>query len=389
VPNLRAEFVLFWLLFVHPCFPQTAGSPPVDRGSAPATETAVRLSEILISTPQPFDPAQAGAARQKAEQLRAEIGPGGTFADIARDNSQGSTAAQGGDLGCFTHGKLAPPLDELVFRMKVGDVSEVLQTKQGFVILEVTDRGANCADLYSSKHSASERYGPIDVLTDTKGVDLNAYLQPVLNSVRKNWYKLIPESARAPIMKKGKVAITFRVMKDGKITGVQLAESSGDVALDRAAYGGVTESSPLSPLPSAFSCDFLTLRFRFYYNPGQGEDFPRESSATRVPCVTTAIRFGGEIGVTVSPASAQVVAGAGQQFLAAVTGEVGSAVSWSVGGSGCVAASCGIITTDGLYTAPLGIPNPATVTVTATLAATPSQTANATVTIMPPSSPSR
>jgi hypothetical protein len=168
---------------------------------------------------------------------------------------------------------------------------------------------------------------------------------------------------------------------------VQLVESSGDVALDRAAYGGVTESSPLPPLPSAFSCDFLSLRFRFYYNPAQGEDFPRENPV-RQPCVTTAIRLGGEIGVTVSPALAQVVAGAGQQFSAAVTGDVSSAVNWSVGGSGCAEASCGIISTDGLYTAPFGIPNPATVTVTATLAATPSQTASATVTIVPPSSPS-
>lgn len=386
MPNLRAQFVLFWFLIVRPCSPQTAGSPQVDRVQS-ATETAVRLSEILISTPQPFDPAQAAAARQKAEQLRTQIWLDGKFADVARDNSQGPTAAQGGDLGCFTHGKLAPSLEELVFRMKVGDVSEVLQTKQGFVILEVTDRGANCADLYSSKHSASEKYGPIDILTDTKGVNLNAYLQPVLHSVRKNWYRLIPESARAPIMKKGKVAITFRVMKDGKITDVQLVESSGDVALDRAAYGGVTESSPLPPLPSAFSCDFLSLEFRFYYNPAQGEDFPRENPV-RQPCVTTAIRLVGEIGVTVSPALAQVVAGAGQQFSATVTGDVSSAVNWSVGGSGCAEASCGIISTDGLYTAPFGIPNPATVTVTATLAATPSQTASATVTIVPPSSPS-
>ncbi len=208
--------MLFWFLIVRPCSPQTAGSPQVDRVQS-ATETAVRLSEILISTPQPFDPAQAAAARQKAEQLRTQIWLDGKFADVARDNSQGPTAAQGGDLGCFTHGKLAPSLEELVFRMKVGDVSEVLQTKQGFVILEVTDRGANCADLYSSKHSASEKYGPIDILTDTKGVNLNAYLQPVLHSVRKNWYRLIPESARAPIMKKGKVAITFRVMKEAKL----------------------------------------------------------------------------------------------------------------------------------------------------------------------------
>jgi TonB family protein len=130
-----------------------SGAPPVDRGSASATETVVRLSEILIGTPQPYNPAQIAEAQHKAEQVRAAIGRGRTFADIARANSQGPTAAQGGDLGCFTHGKLAPPLEELVFQMKVDDVSDVVQTKQGFVILEVTDRGADsCADLELLKH---------------------------------------------------------------------------------------------------------------------------------------------------------------------------------------------------------------------------------------------
>ena len=57
MPRLRTQFVLFCLLFTHPCFPQTAAPTLADRGPASATEQ-VRLSEILISTPQPYDPAQ-------------------------------------------------------------------------------------------------------------------------------------------------------------------------------------------------------------------------------------------------------------------------------------------------------------------------------------------
>jgi TonB family protein len=135
-----------------------SGAPPVDRVSASATETVVRLSEILISTPQPYDPAQVAEAQHKAEQVRAAIGRGGTFADIARANSQGPTAAQGGDIGCFSHGNLARTLEELAFQMKVGDVSDVVRTKQGFVILEVTNRGANpCADLELLKQFTFQR----------------------------------------------------------------------------------------------------------------------------------------------------------------------------------------------------------------------------------------
>jgi TonB family protein len=89
--------------------------------------------------------------------------------------------------------------------------------------------------------------------------------------------------------------------------------------------------------------------------------------------------------VVVSPTSAQLVTGAKQQFSATVSGATNSAVKWSVGGSGCAASACGSISTDGLYTAPLSVPNPAAVIVTATSATDPIKTGKATVTIQPAS----
>jgi len=103
------------------------------------------MSEILITASQPDDPAQEAGAQQRAEKVRDDIRRGGVFADLARANSQGPTAAQGGDIGCISHGQLPQPLENLVFHMKVGAVSDVLRTEQGFVILQVTDHkdGAN------------------------------------------------------------------------------------------------------------------------------------------------------------------------------------------------------------------------------------------------------
>jgi len=89
--------------------------------------------------------------------------------------------------------------------------------------------------------------------------------------VRMNWYNIIPEEARPPLMKKGKVAIEFAITKDGKVAGMILRGPSGDVALDRAAWGGITASAPFQPLPSAFKGPYLALRFHFYYNPGKGD----------------------------------------------------------------------------------------------------------------------
>jgi TonB family protein len=113
--------------------------------------------------------------------------------------------------------------------------------------------------------------GPLEVLTDTMGVDFGPYLQRVLHDVRMNWYTIIPESAKAPLMKKGKVTIEFAILKDGTVAGMRYVSSSGDVALDRAAYGGITGSNPFPPLPAEFGGQYLGLRFAFYYNPDRSD----------------------------------------------------------------------------------------------------------------------
>jgi TonB family protein len=113
--------------------------------------------------------------------------------------------------------------------------------------------------------------GEMDVLSDTMGVDFGPYLSRVLYNVRSNWYNQIPEVARAPIMKKGKVTIEFVILKDGRIAGLRAVSPSGDVALDRAAWGGITASNPFPPLPSEYGGQYLALRFHFYYNPDSAE----------------------------------------------------------------------------------------------------------------------
>src|SRR6202020_399737 len=110
--------------------------------------------------------------------------------------------------------------------------------------------------------------GNLEILSDTQGVDFGPYLQRILQDVRENWYHLIPESAE---MKKGKLAIEFAITKDGKVADMRLITSSGDVALDRPAWGSITASNPFPPLPTEFTEPFLALRFRFYYNPDKAD----------------------------------------------------------------------------------------------------------------------
>ena len=110
----------------------------------------VRLSEILISTqPKPTeDPKTAASitdeqrvatAQAKANQVYEDIEKGAKFEDVAKKDSDGPTAAQGGDLGYFKRGTLAKELEDTTFGMKAGEITKPIRTKQGFVILQVTE----------------------------------------------------------------------------------------------------------------------------------------------------------------------------------------------------------------------------------------------------------
>jgi len=125
---------------------------------------AVVLSEILVApkTPAPSTPApdpnaapgaapaqpqvdeaarQAAetAAEEKANDLLKQIRAGATFEDIAKKNSDGPSASDGGTLGSFKRGQLAKQLEDETFAMKAGDITNVIHTKQGYVILKVVE----------------------------------------------------------------------------------------------------------------------------------------------------------------------------------------------------------------------------------------------------------
>jgi TonB family protein len=128
--------------------------------------------------------------------------------------------------------------------------------------------GGQGGDFGLGTGARGRQLGNLEVLSDTQGVDFGPYLQRILQVVRQNWYILIPESAE---MKKGKLAIEFAITKDGQIADMRLVASSGDSALDRPAWGSITNSNPFPPLPNEFRGPFLALRFRYYYNPDKGE----------------------------------------------------------------------------------------------------------------------
>ncbi|MGH9703244.1 MAG: energy transducer TonB family protein [Candidatus Acidiferrales bacterium] len=108
--------------------------------------------------------------------------------------------------------------------------------------------------------------GNLQMLTPTEGVDFTNYLARLLASVKRNWYAIIPESAR--LGEQGRVMLRFKVYKDGVVaeTDPVLERTSGKDPLDRAAMSSIRASSPFEPLPPAFSGPYIELRFIFLYN---------------------------------------------------------------------------------------------------------------------------
>jgi TonB family protein len=105
----------------------------------------------------------------------------------------------------------------------------------------------------------------VQILSDTSGWDYAPYMQRVVQATYRAWLPIIPISARPPLDDKGKVYISFHIMPDGSVRSMSLDGPSGETALDRAAWAGITNAG-YPPLPPEYKGKDLWLRFGFYYN---------------------------------------------------------------------------------------------------------------------------
>jgi peptidyl-prolyl cis-trans isomerase SurA len=132
----QPEFIRLSEILVAPKAVAPAAAPA-------ATEPAAAASATPAAAPPAASPvtdeAALSAAEAKANDLLKQIRAGASFEDIAKKYSDGPSAADGGALGMFKRGQLAKELEDRTFAMKSGDVTDVIRTKQGYVILKVED----------------------------------------------------------------------------------------------------------------------------------------------------------------------------------------------------------------------------------------------------------
>ena len=99
----------------------------------------VALRAIEISTTGKTD-SELPDLKKKADDMLRRIKDGEDFATLAKRFSDGSTAQQGGYLGIYKRGELSKQLEDQVFAMKKNQLTDVIETKQGYLILQVLER---------------------------------------------------------------------------------------------------------------------------------------------------------------------------------------------------------------------------------------------------------
>ena len=99
----------------------------------------VRASHILIKT-DGLDAKAKADAKKEMGKLLAKVKSGEDFAELAKSHSACPSSADGGDLNFFERGRMVPEFSAAAFTMKIGDVSDIVETQFGFHLIKVTDR---------------------------------------------------------------------------------------------------------------------------------------------------------------------------------------------------------------------------------------------------------
>ncbi len=208
----------------------------------------------------PAPPAQAAPPQQnQSAQNGAPQAP--------QENSQGFSQSQPSDQ---TARLQTPPQTRAVpnFNTSTYAGSAVDQAERAAAANRGYSGSGQAGDggLTRGRNGAAAGLAPAEILTDTMGVDFGPYITRILQVIKENWIIGLPPSAYPPIWKSGKDSIDFTILKNGQVTGMVWHSGSGDVALDRAAWGSITGSNPLPPLPREFPGPNLGLRLNFYLN---------------------------------------------------------------------------------------------------------------------------
>jgi TonB family protein len=176
---------------------------------------------------------------------------------LAFEKPGSSSGAERGQL----LGRIAPPSSSI---SEVGRELARGANPGGLIIGDLGEGVGGLGEGLNLPPSPGAVGSTLELLSDPMGIDFRPYLITILSIVRRNWYAVMPQSAK--LGRRGRVAIQFAINRDGSIPKLVIASPSGTQALDRAAVAGISASNPFPPLPSAFRGMNIRLQFVFLYN---------------------------------------------------------------------------------------------------------------------------
>jgi len=118
----------------------------------------VQARHILIKVDLQADQTARAEARKKLENVQQKLHKGGDFAALAKEFSQCPSSADGGNLGSFKRGQMVKPFEEAAFALKPGEVSDIVETKFGYHLIEVTDKQPETTISYEDVKDRLKQY---------------------------------------------------------------------------------------------------------------------------------------------------------------------------------------------------------------------------------------
>ncbi|MBC8176205.1 MAG: peptidylprolyl isomerase [Deltaproteobacteria bacterium] len=100
----------------------------------------VKASHILIKLEPKAKESEKKDALKKIRDVQKKQIKGDDFAKLAKEYSQGPSNAKGGDLGYFKRGQMVPAFEKVAFKLKPGEVSDIVKTRFGYHLIKVVDK---------------------------------------------------------------------------------------------------------------------------------------------------------------------------------------------------------------------------------------------------------
>ena len=118
----------------------------------------VKASHILIKVDSDADASKKAKAREKIEKVQTKLRNGEDFSTLAKEHSEGPSNVKGGDLGYFKRGQMVKPFEEVAFKLKPNEVSDIVETQFGYHLIKVYEKKSEGTTSYKEAKDKISQY---------------------------------------------------------------------------------------------------------------------------------------------------------------------------------------------------------------------------------------